>query len=86
MTNERDKLDHTCDGANGSSNDGPRVVYAANPETTPEAEVRVLAAVYTFILECHATQKATEKTDKDEGEKAAEHNPVGGIVLERGEQ
>lgn len=30
--------------------DGPRIVYAPRPDTTPEAELNVLASVYRFIL------------------------------------
>ena len=30
----------------------PTVVYRARPDTTPEAELSALTAVYKFILDC----------------------------------
>ncbi len=40
------------------------------PDVTPESEVRTLAAVYAFILECHAKRKATQGSGDDDGEAA----------------
>jgi hypothetical protein len=44
-----------------------RITYTSLPDVTPESELQTLAAVYAFILECHARRKATEGSD-GEGE------------------
>jgi len=36
------------------------VVYEPRSDTTPEAELDVLANVYRFILDCHAKKKDVE--------------------------
>jgi hypothetical protein len=37
-----------------------RITYTSLPDVTPESELQTLAAVYTFILGCHARRIATE--------------------------
>jgi hypothetical protein len=37
-----------------------RIIYTSRPDATPEAELNVLAAVYRFILDCHAKKIAAE--------------------------
>jgi len=39
--------------AGGPTADEPRIEYRLHPDADPEAEARVLAAVYAFILDCH---------------------------------
>lgn len=39
-----------------------RFTYTARPDATPEAELSALAAVYRFILDCHAKKMAAEPT------------------------
>ena len=38
----------------------PAVTYSPRPDTTPEGELDALAAVYWFILDCHAKKMAVE--------------------------
>jgi len=57
--------------------------YTPRADASPEIEAEALAAVYTFILECHETKKATEKTDGDESGEAAEHDHTEKIVAEK---
>jgi hypothetical protein len=45
--------------------DVPRINYVAPSSTTAESELKTLAAVYAFILECHAKRKADEGCDED---------------------
>jgi hypothetical protein len=40
-----------------------RITYTSLPDVTLESELQTLAAVYAFILECHARRKATEGSD-----------------------
>jgi hypothetical protein len=44
------------------------IAYNPLPDATSESEVQTLAAVYAFILECHAKRKATEGSGDDDGE------------------
>ena len=45
----------------------PSVVYEPRSDTTPEAELNVLANGYRFILDCHAKKKAVEPAPKPDG-------------------
>jgi hypothetical protein len=45
-----------------------RIAYNPLPDITPESEVRTLAAVYAFILECQTNRRATEGSGDDDGE------------------
>jgi hypothetical protein len=42
----------------------PRFTYTSRPDATTEAELSVLAAVYRFILDCHAKKMAAEPAPK----------------------
>jgi hypothetical protein len=42
--------------------DNARIVYTPLPDSTPESELDALAAVYAFVLECHASKKAADPT------------------------
>jgi hypothetical protein len=68
VTTEHDKQD-THREASASAKDAPRVAYTPHPDATPEAEVRVLALVYKYVLECAERKKASEDDD-DDGVKA----------------
>jgi len=39
-----------------------RITYTPRPDATPESELDALAAIYKFILECHASKKAADPT------------------------
>ena len=55
--------------------DVPHINYVAHPGTTAESELQTLAAVYAFLLECHAKRKATEGSgDEDEETNVRLHN------------
>jgi hypothetical protein len=43
-----------------------RVVYRVRPDATPEAELKALAAVYRFILDCHARKEAVRPDGPDD--------------------
>jgi len=45
--------------------DVPRINYVAHSSTSAESELQTLAAVYAFILECHAKRKADEGCDDE---------------------
>jgi hypothetical protein len=48
--------------------DAPRVNYVAHSGTTAESELQTLAAVYAFILECHAKRKVADGRDDEDVE------------------
>jgi hypothetical protein len=39
----------------------PTIVYRPREDATPEAELKALAAVYKFVLGCHAKQEDAPK-------------------------
>lgn len=43
----------------------PTITYASLPDTTPEAELSALSAVYKFILDCHAKKDAVAMTSSN---------------------
>jgi hypothetical protein len=45
----------------------PRFTYTSRPDATPEAELSALAAVYRFILDCHAKKMAAEPAPEPDG-------------------
>jgi len=45
--------------------DAVRIVDGHRSDATPEAELDTLAAVYGFILDCHAKKKAAERPVPD---------------------
>ncbi len=40
----------------------PRITYSPRPDSTPEAELDALVAVYKFIIECHESRKVADLT------------------------
>jgi hypothetical protein len=40
--------------------DAPHIIYTQRADTTAETELNALAAVYRFILDCHAKKVAAE--------------------------
>jgi hypothetical protein len=50
--------------------DNVRITYKPQPDATPESELAVLAAIYAFILDCHAKKKAAEASGgQDDGKR-----------------
>jgi hypothetical protein len=47
--------------------DNRRISYVPRPDATPEAELKALAAVYRFILDCHAKKMAAEPAPEPDG-------------------
>jgi transposase len=66
VTIEHDKQD-AHQKASASSKDAPRVTYTPHPDATPEDEIRVLALVYKYVLECAEPKKAPEAGDDGVG-------------------
>jgi hypothetical protein len=62
VTTEHDKKD-AHQKASESAKDAPRVSYTPHPDATPEAEIRALALVYKYVLECAERKKASEAGD-----------------------
>ena len=52
--------------------DKPAVTYAPRPDTTPEAELSALAAVYKLCLESRARKEATRPGSPDDGTRIKE--------------
>jgi hypothetical protein len=46
-----------------------RIIYAPRPDATPEAEIATLAAVYKFVLHCHAKKEAAPESRPDDARK-----------------
>jgi hypothetical protein len=49
-----------------------QITYTPRPDTTAEAEVDALAAVYCFILDCKAKKEGGPDTAPDEGERSSD--------------
>jgi len=47
--------------------DAPHIIYTQRADTTAETELNALAAVYRFILDCHARKKAVEPAPEPDG-------------------
>jgi hypothetical protein len=47
----------------------PRIVYRPREDATPEAELKALAAVYKFVLGCHAKKEDATKDNAVVGTK-----------------
>jgi hypothetical protein len=47
----------------------PATTYTQRSGATPEAETSALAAVYKFVLDCHAKKKATRPGGPDDARK-----------------
>jgi hypothetical protein len=43
-----------------------RIIYTPRPEVTSETEATVLAAVYRFVLDCHAKKKGSVPNTADD--------------------
>ena len=43
----------------------PAVSYKPRSDTTPESELATLAAVYRFIIDCHATRRPPKSRPND---------------------
>jgi hypothetical protein len=53
--------------------DAPMYIrYAQRPDATPEAELRALASVYRFVLDCRAKKEAAPESRPDDGTKVKE--------------
>ena len=50
----------------------PHIAYAPRPDATPEAEIATLAAVYRFVLDCHAKKEATRPGSPDDPERRSD--------------
>ena len=50
----------------------PKIVYSHSPDTTPETERDVLAAVIRFVLDCHAKKEGGLATAPDDPKKECE--------------
>jgi hypothetical protein len=48
-----------------------RIVYTLRPDTTPETERDVLAAVIRFVLDCHAKASGPAMTAPDDASKGS---------------
>jgi hypothetical protein len=47
----------------------PRISYATRPDATPEAELGALAAVFRFVLDCHAKKEAAPENRPEDARK-----------------
>jgi hypothetical protein len=52
--------------------DEPSITYAQHPDATPESEQLALAAVYRFIIDCHARKEATRPGSPDDPERKSD--------------
>ena len=53
-----------------------RITYTPRPDATPESELDALAAIYKFVLECHASKKAADPTgDPNEAKEDKDLDP-----------
>jgi hypothetical protein len=59
-----------------------RITYSQHSDVTPESERLALAAVYRFIIDCHAKNEATCPGSPDDANEA--WFPPGGGVLSGG--
>jgi hypothetical protein len=56
--------------------DNAQIAHTPRSDATPEAELTALAAVYAFILECHAKKRAAEGSGGDDNGKGEQHVPA----------
>lgn len=66
MTAEHDKQD-AHQRASASADNAPRATYTPHPDVTPEAEIRALALVYKYVLECTERKETPEAGDDGVG-------------------
>jgi hypothetical protein len=59
----------------------PAVTYSPRPDTTPEGELDALAAVYRFILDCHAKKMGRPATSgPNDAMKGSKHDRATEII------
>ncbi len=51
-----------------------RISYAPRPDATPKGELNALAAVYRFILDCHAKKETAPESRPDAGKEINERS------------
>jgi hypothetical protein len=56
--------------------DNRRVVYSPRPDTTPETELSILAAIYRFAVACHPQERGRlpDKSGPDAGKEIDERS------------
>ena len=59
--------------------DAPHIIYTQRADTTAETEVNALAAVYRFILDCHAKKMAAELDSCNDAAKARNTEEVSDV-------
>jgi hypothetical protein len=52
------------------------VTYATRSDATPESELDTLAAVYAFVLQCHAERKAAGTSGGEDDGIGADNVPA----------
>lgn len=52
-------------GSGGLKVSNPRISYLPSSDTSPKSEVETLAAVYAFVIKCHASKKAAPENRPD---------------------
>jgi hypothetical protein len=52
----------------------PRITYTLRPDGTRESEMAALAAVYRFVLDCHAKKEAAHASGPDNEAKEFKHD------------
>ncbi len=48
------------------------ISYTPRPDTAPDAEIRTLANIYSFVISSHARKKGTRPGAPDDGTKVKE--------------
>ena len=75
-TTRKKTLSASAPAGYGAAMDSARVTYAPRVDATLEGELAALAAVYAFILECHAKKKAAEASGGEDDGKGAKYVPA----------
>ena len=52
----------------------PRLTYTPRPDGTPKTATTALAAVYRFVLDCHAKTEAASASGPDNEAKESKHD------------
>jgi hypothetical protein len=63
------------------------ITYTSRPDTTPEAELAVLANTYRFVLDCHSRKIAAEPAPEPDGHGEAKEAWLlhgGGVLMGSG--
>ncbi len=58
----------------------PRITYRARDEAIPEGELNALAAVYKFVLDCHAQKEGGATTAPADAMKGSKHDRATSII------